>query len=132
MLYPYCAQDTIMEMYSRDITLLIDFCDLISWTITACFSTFYRCAIVPTLVENSKFFCVLVIVGSRPEYNPYSFFRHCTVVVVYPIHTTVLTTHVEIYSLLWSWLYSVYRNQLSTSIATGVPCFIALYFCILK
>ena len=23
VLYPYCAQDTIMEMHSRDITLLI-------------------------------------------------------------------------------------------------------------
>ena len=55
--YPYCAQDTIMEMHSRDITLLIV---LISWNTPTCFSTFYQCAMVPTLVENSKFFCVLV------------------------------------------------------------------------
>ena len=33
---------------------------LISCTIPACFSTFYRCVMVPILVENSKFFCVFV------------------------------------------------------------------------
>ena len=47
-IYPYCAQDTIMEIHSRDITLLID---LMFCTTPACFSTFYRCATVPTLVR---------------------------------------------------------------------------------
>ena len=56
-LYPYCAQDTITEMHSRDITLLIV---LLSWTTPTCFSIFYRCAMVSTLVENTKYFCVLV------------------------------------------------------------------------
>ena len=51
---PYYVQDTIMEMHSRDIT------HLILCTTPACFSYFNQCAMVPTLVENSKFFSVLV------------------------------------------------------------------------
>ena len=59
--YPYCAQDTIMEMHSRDIHFLLFYYDLIiSWTTPTCFSTFYQRAMVPSLVENSKFFCVLI------------------------------------------------------------------------
>ena len=46
--------------HSRDITLLIVYCDLISCTTPACFSTFYRCAMVPTLVLNSNLFEILV------------------------------------------------------------------------
>ena len=42
-------------------------CDLISCTTPACFSTFYGCARVPTLVENSIFFvylhCVTIVPG---------------------------------------------------------------------
>ena len=50
-----------MEMHSRDITVLIVFTViLILCTAPTCFSTFYRCAMVPTIAENSKFFCVLV------------------------------------------------------------------------
>ena len=60
MLYPYCAQDTIMEMHSRDITFLIVLLFTVCTTPT-CFSTFYRCIMVPTLIENSKFFCVVVL-----------------------------------------------------------------------
>ena len=41
--------------------LLLFYCDLISWTTPTCFSTFYRCAMVPTLVENSKLFVYLYI-----------------------------------------------------------------------
>ena len=39
---------------------LVFYCDLISWSTPTCFSTFYHCAMVPILVENSNFFCVLV------------------------------------------------------------------------
>ena len=44
--------------------------NLISWTTPTCFSTFYRCAMVPTLLENSKVFRVLVkfsIIGFIPR-----------------------------------------------------------------
>ena len=51
------ATNTQKEEHSRDITLLID---LISYTTPGCFSTFYLCAMVPTLVENTNYFCVLV------------------------------------------------------------------------
>ena len=57
MLYPHCAFPLWYHKHSRDTTLLVV---LILCTTPACFSTFYRCAMVPTLVENSKFFCVLV------------------------------------------------------------------------
>ena len=53
--YPYCAFLLWYLEHSRDITLLTV---LLSWTTPTCFSTFYRCAMVPTLVENSKFFHV--------------------------------------------------------------------------
>ena len=39
---------------------LLFYCDLITCTTPACFSTVYRCAMVPTLVEN-LIFCVLVV-----------------------------------------------------------------------
>ena len=57
-------QDTIMEMHSKNVTLLID---LISCTTPACFSTFYQCGMVFTLVKNLKFFCVLVCIRHRLE-----------------------------------------------------------------
>ena len=53
MLYPYCAFPFWYLEHSRDITRLIVYGDLIPWTTPTCFSTFYRCAMVPTLVENS-------------------------------------------------------------------------------
>ena len=55
-IYPYCVQDTIVEMYSKDITLVIFYCDLISCNTPASFSTLYQYAMVPTLVENSTLF----------------------------------------------------------------------------
>ena len=54
----YCALNTIMDMHSRDITLIIV---SISCTTPACFGTFYRCAMVPTLVEISNFFVYLFV-----------------------------------------------------------------------
>ena len=53
--------DTITEMYSKDITLLFVYGDLISCTTPACFSTFYRCAMVLTLVENFNFLCTCLL-----------------------------------------------------------------------
>ena len=51
-----CIFITVSQVeHSRDITLLI----VILCTTPAGFSTFYR-AMVPTLVENSKYFWVLV------------------------------------------------------------------------
>ena len=49
---------------------LLFYCDLISCTTPACFSTFYRCAIVPTLVENYTclltFFVNKIIMTGEP------------------------------------------------------------------
>ena len=40
---------------------LLFYCDLISCTTPACSSTFYQCAMVPPLVENSIFFVYLFV-----------------------------------------------------------------------
>ena len=40
---------------------LLFYCDLISWTTPTCFSTFYRCAMVHTLVKIPKFFVCLFV-----------------------------------------------------------------------
>ena len=40
--------------------MLLFYCDLISCTTPACFSTFYQCAMIPTLVENFDFLCTCV------------------------------------------------------------------------
>ena len=56
-LCPYCAQDTIMEMHSRDITLPIVLLCLLSCTTPACFSPFLQCVIQSILY---LIFCVLV------------------------------------------------------------------------
>ena len=50
-----------MEMHSRDIPLLLFYCDVILCTTPACFSIIYRCAMVPTLVENSNFLCTCLL-----------------------------------------------------------------------
>ena len=36
-------------------------CDLISLTTPTCYSTFYRCAMVPTVVKNPIFFMYLFV-----------------------------------------------------------------------
>ena len=59
-----------MEMHNRDITLLIV---LLLCTTPACFSTFYQCAMVPTPVENSKFFCVFVVIYTGNSLNKTDF-----------------------------------------------------------
>ena len=46
---------------------LLFYCDLTSCTTPACFSTFYQCVMVPTLVENSNFFGVLVLIGLQAQ-----------------------------------------------------------------
>ena len=38
---------------------------LISCTAPACFSTFYQCAMVPTLVENSSFLCTCLLIFKK-------------------------------------------------------------------
>ena len=53
VIFLLCSRYMYHNENARDIILLIA---------PACFSTFYRCAMVPTLVENSKFFCVLVFI----------------------------------------------------------------------
>ena len=53
MHFHYGILSTVETIY---ITFLVD---LISCTTPVCFSTFYRCAMVPTLAENSNFFVYL-------------------------------------------------------------------------
>ena len=72
MLYPYHAFPLWYLEHSRDITLLIV---LLSCTTPACFSAFYRCAMVPTLVENFSvylfvnFFFVDIIMTGEPTHT---------------------------------------------------------------
>ena len=49
----------IIKLFTKKVNKQVN-SDLISWTTPTCFSTFYQCAMVPTVVENSKFFHVLV------------------------------------------------------------------------
>jgi len=41
-IYPYCAFPFWYGMHSRDTIVLIDYCDLMSCTTPACFSTFKK------------------------------------------------------------------------------------------
>ena len=59
-----------MEMHSSS------YCDLISWITPTCFSTFYRCVMVPTLVENSKFSVYLLLLGPR-HIQPSIYIHQC-------------------------------------------------------
>ena len=86
---------------------LLFYCDLISCTTPARFSTFYQCAMVPTVVENSKLFVCLFVGflvmtgepthtaskernGATPHYNlksEVSITLHCQ---LYSTHYTTL------------------------------------------
>ena len=59
-----CSKTLATEGVTVFEKFLLFYCDLISCTNPACFSTFYQCVMVPTLVENSNFFCVYFFVNN--------------------------------------------------------------------